>query len=136
MTISKDLFLSILSMDAYNRSYGQGITGLSDATNTGIGTARIRATSDSDPTSPEVAAGFYAVAYDDPTYGTIISYRGTDGGIAELAGVDAPLTLFGSYQQPVVGCVLARTTSRRGTFPVREITHPTPGGALAGLALP
>ncbi len=28
MTISKDLFLSILSMDAYNRGYSLGIAGL------------------------------------------------------------------------------------------------------------
>ncbi len=28
MTLSKDLFLAILSMDSYNRGYGQGIRGL------------------------------------------------------------------------------------------------------------
>ena len=28
MTISKDLFLAILSMDAYNRGYGTGLAGL------------------------------------------------------------------------------------------------------------
>jgi hypothetical protein len=32
MTISKDLFLAILSMDAYNRGYTQGVGGLSDIT--------------------------------------------------------------------------------------------------------
>lgn len=28
MSTSKELFLSILSMDAYNRGYGEGISGL------------------------------------------------------------------------------------------------------------
>ena len=31
--MNRDLFLAILSMDSYNRGYGQGITGLS---NTGL----------------------------------------------------------------------------------------------------
>ena len=30
MSISKDLFLAILSMDAYNRGYGEGISGPGD----------------------------------------------------------------------------------------------------------
>jgi hypothetical protein len=38
MTISKDLFLSILSMDAYNRGYNPGIAGL---TGNSIGNATI-----------------------------------------------------------------------------------------------
>ena len=41
MTISKDLFLSILSMDAYNRGYNSGIDDLSDAPGTQIGNATI-----------------------------------------------------------------------------------------------
>ena len=74
MTISKDLFLSILSMDAYNRGYNSGIDDLSDAPGTQIGNAAIL-----DVKIPEgsQAAGFYALSY---TLGgeTIISYRGTD----------------------------------------------------------
>lgn len=31
MTISSDLFMSILSLDAYNRGYGAGISGLGGA---------------------------------------------------------------------------------------------------------
>lgn len=85
MTISKELFLAILSMDAYNRGYGAGIAdggegdtdGLGDSHGTQIGTATVDQASDSDPLSAEFAAGFYAVAYDTP-YGTVISYRGTD----------------------------------------------------------
>ncbi|WP_292491551.1 hypothetical protein [Mesorhizobium sp.] len=38
MTISKDLFLSILSMDAYNREYNAGIAVTGDL----IGTATVR----------------------------------------------------------------------------------------------
>ena len=36
MSISKELFLSILSMDAYNRGYGQGISGLGGVGSGGI----------------------------------------------------------------------------------------------------
>jgi hypothetical protein len=63
MTISKDLFLALLSMDAYNRGYEQGIEGLE---NEGalLGNAKIIRQSDVDPGSPGVDAGFYAVAYE------------------------------------------------------------------------
>ena len=74
MTISKDLFLSLLSMDAYNRGYNSGIDDLSDEPGTQIGNAAIL-----DVKIPEgsQSAGFYALSY---TLGgeTIISYRGTD----------------------------------------------------------
>ncbi len=57
MTISRVLFLSILSMDAYNRGYNPGIAGLNG---TLIGNATIGASSNITPNSPEVAASFYA----------------------------------------------------------------------------
>ena len=76
--MTKDLFLAILSMDAYNRGYNAGITGLSDEIGTQIGNATISNRASSLPNSPEFAAGFYAVAYEDVTYGKIIAYRGTD----------------------------------------------------------
>lgn len=87
MTISKDLFLAILSMDAYNRGYDAGINdagqgdldGLGDANGTKIGTATITRASDSDPNSAEVAASFYALSY-NTQYGQVISYRGTNDG--------------------------------------------------------
>ena len=45
--MNRDLFLAILSMDSYNRGYGQGITGLS---NTGlIGNASILSQTDIRP---------------------------------------------------------------------------------------
>ena len=81
MTISKDLFLSILSKDAYNRGYNPGIAGL-DGTH--IGNATIGVSSSINPNSPEVAASFDAAAY---TIGsgvtgiaagtTVILYMGT-----------------------------------------------------------
>ena len=63
MTISKDLFLAILSMDSYNQGYGRGI----EHGKTQIGTANKTIESDteiSSEASASAAAGFYAVAYD------------------------------------------------------------------------
>lgn len=98
MTISKDLFLSILSMDAYNRGYAPGIAGLSGAPGIAIGSASIL---DVDLPTGSQPAGFYAIAYNDPTYGTIISYRGTDSFnfLSELTSVDLPISFGGSYEQ-------------------------------------
>ena len=92
MTISKDLFLSILSMDAYNRGYNPGISNLSDGPGAQIGTATVFSASSSDPASPEFATSFYALAY---TIGagveialgtTVISFRATDEIQYEIAG--------------------------------------------------
>jgi cytosine/adenosine deaminase-related metal-dependent hydrolase len=96
MPISKDLFLAILSMDAYNRGYGAGLSdgehiengvdlGLGEALGAGLGTATIskRLSDVSDTFAAEAqAAGFYAIAYkvkgvDGIADGTtVISYRG------------------------------------------------------------
>ncbi len=98
MPITKDLLLAILSMDSYNRGYGAGISGLSDAVDTQVGTAKVskRLQNVSDTFEPEAkAAGFYAISYKlDAAVGegadrlakdtTIISYRGTDN--ADLLG--------------------------------------------------
>ena len=61
--MTNDLFLAILAMDAYNRGYNPSIADLSDTVGTQIGTATISNRSSSLANSPEVAAGFYAVAY-------------------------------------------------------------------------
>ena len=61
MTISKDLFLALLSMDAYNRGYGQGIEGLGGI-GSFLGATQIIDQSDTQPGKPGVAAGFYAFA--------------------------------------------------------------------------
>jgi hypothetical protein len=96
MTIGKDLFLAILSMDSYNRGYGAGIAdnGANDPDGLGedqgiskIGGATVSlAMKDvsEDFAAEGENAGFYAVAYvvsgvegiEDGT--TVISYRGTD----------------------------------------------------------
>jgi hypothetical protein len=94
MTVSKDLFMSILSMDAYNRGYGAGIDPDGDGKGLGveghsIGFAKIDYDAD-DANGVAPAEGFYAIAYtleeavgegDDQIADgtTIISYRGTEG---------------------------------------------------------
>ncbi len=95
MEISKDLFLSILATDAYNRGFNAGISDGkgsanpdgSDADGLGrigsrVGTATVIADNNSDDAQ---ASSFYALAYDvgegvtGITAGSVvISYRGTD----------------------------------------------------------
>ena len=73
MSISTDVFMSILAMDSYNRRYGEGI----QISGTAVGTASIGAASSTLPNSPELGASFFAQSY---TWNgkTVISYRGTD----------------------------------------------------------
>jgi len=84
--MDRNLFLSILAMDSYNRGYESGIDfGIgSDEIGVKIGNASISNRSSSDPNSTAVAAGFYALSY---TFSgsqnfadgeKVISYRGTD----------------------------------------------------------
>ena len=100
MTISKDLFLAILSMDSYNRGYEAGIADGGNGDPDGLGETKDvskigNATVSLAPkdVSQEFAdsaqaAGFYAIAYEITdgagidgldTGDTVISYRGTDG---------------------------------------------------------
>jgi len=62
MSIDPTLFSAILAMDAYNRSYNAGISGLGGI-NSQIGLATIISESDVDPGTPGVNASFYALAY-------------------------------------------------------------------------
>ncbi|MEO1638742.1 MAG: hypothetical protein AAFU41_05785 [Pseudomonadota bacterium] len=99
MTISKELFLAILSMDAYNRGPEAGIAdagdndpdGLGDSTsgNVRVGTATVSHNLGSVSEAFQedaLATGFYAIAYDVAggtvegidTDTTVISYRGTN----------------------------------------------------------
>ena len=83
MTISKDLFLAILSMDSYNRGYDVGIQGLGGL-NSEIGNARIISQSDTINGSAGVSAGFYGLAYNTSSVSGFssgektVAYRGTN----------------------------------------------------------
>jgi hypothetical protein len=94
MTMNKDLFLAILSMDSYNRGYGEGIQGLlapelnpdgTPKTIIKIGNATITGDSVRILGPNAATAGFYALAYDMTGVSgfadgeRVISYRGTDG---------------------------------------------------------
>lgn len=82
--MNRDVFLSLLALDAYNRGYGQGVftkegdspTGQNEA-NRLIGTARVTNQSDVEVGTPGVDADFYAIAYNWNDE-TVISYRGTN----------------------------------------------------------
>ena len=84
MTTNKDLLLAILSMDSYNRGYGQGIKDLPDTGRLGNALIKTRESSGIDDTefADWEAAGFYAIAYDMTGvagFGAderVISYRG------------------------------------------------------------
>ncbi len=75
MTISRQLFQAILSIDSYNRGYNPGL----QLTGTRIGSAVIGRDSSiltEGDQRLDIDAGFYAISYDwDGT--TVISYRGT-----------------------------------------------------------
>ncbi|MEQ1710634.1 MAG: hypothetical protein ABL908_04445 [Hyphomicrobium sp.] len=73
MTISRDLFLSILALDSYNRGYNSGIHTLVEAPGSQIGAATLKKASGESGKD----VGFYATAY-AWNGETIISYRGTD----------------------------------------------------------
>jgi hypothetical protein len=66
MTMTKNLFLAILSMDSYNRGYGQGISGLSETGSIGNAIIKTRQSSGIDDTKFTAwqAAVFYGIAYD------------------------------------------------------------------------
>ena len=86
MTMNRDLFLAILSMDSYNRSYGVGVKGLPVSGT--IGNATIGADSSvlTGATNQrlDIKADFYAIAYNltgagiAGLTGTVIAYRGSD----------------------------------------------------------
>ena len=79
--MNREVFLSLLALDAYNRGYGQTLVLNGGDTTSGvnelnrlIGSARVAA---QDITDEAQAAGFYAIAY-DWNGETVISYRGTN----------------------------------------------------------
>jgi Lipase (class 3) len=76
MGVSNELMLALLSMDSYNRGYGEGISGLGGV-GSQLGNANFSSQSATGSSSAEVAVGFYASAY-NWNGKTVISYRGTD----------------------------------------------------------
>jgi hypothetical protein len=109
MTISKDLFLSILSMDAYNRGYNPGMAGLSQSGQIGNATIGLNSAVllDANGNRLDQPASFYGLAYNlTKSVGTpgnqiasgttIISYRGTDDLGKELFPLDLPMSFMGA----------------------------------------
>jgi hypothetical protein len=81
MTMSRDLFLAILSMDSYNRGYGRGVkfsesdtASINNEVGQKIGGASITR---QDVSQGALTAGFYALSY-NWNGETIIAYRGSD----------------------------------------------------------
>ena len=137
MTISKDLFLALLAMDAYNRGYDQGVSGLSDA----------QPLSYANPTAQNSSqaaqsVGFYAIAYDVgsgvdgiPVGTKVISYRGTDAAVDVVTGwldtfaLPVPQVMLATqFYQDVSGHVLA--DGKQGNV---VLTGHSLGGGLAGI---
>jgi hypothetical protein len=85
MTLSRDLFLSILSMDSYNRGYGVGVVLPRITAQLGNATIiRDSSTLVQNGTRQDIPADFYAIAYNVTgtgiagLSGTVIAYRGSD----------------------------------------------------------
>ncbi len=106
MTVSKDLFLAILSMDSYNRGYGAGIGETTDGLGSASdGSVKIGAATvsynleDAGLADTAQAAGFYAIAYDVDASGvdgfdndtTVISYRGMVASIGSFVTRWSPM---------------------------------------------
>jgi Protein of unknown function (DUF2974) len=116
MTISTNLFLSILSMDAYNRGYSSGLSDGNNISQQGedvdglggvssrIGMATVILQAN---TLTAQRAGFYAQAYSIGSGANtqiVISYRGTDQGfIKELLFTDIPIFLFANASVTQLG---------------------------------
>lgn len=79
MAISNKIFLSILSLDSYNRGYNEGIEGLGSE-DVSVGNATLSSQSSVLENSPELNAGFFAAVY-DWNGSRVISYRGTDSAV-------------------------------------------------------
>lgn len=93
MIDSEELFLSILSMDAYNRGYNEGISTLGGEGSL-LGGVEVIQQSDVDEGTVGFQAGFYAIAYEVTDASAIegfsigdviIAYRGTDN--ADVSGL-------------------------------------------------
>ena len=79
--MDRQVFLSLLALDAYNRGYGENVGGLEFVPNvTKLGHATIiedAITNEELDAADVIAAGFYAIAY-AWNGETVISFRGTN----------------------------------------------------------
>lgn len=148
MATSREIYLSVLALDAYNRGYNSGLT--VDGNQVG----RAQVVSD-DFTLAQRDRGFYATAYDVSNVTslggahTVVSYRGTDFSPASqlladvIYGWAAAAGNFSSYSQVPMAIdfyesVVRDRTSQSGTIyefdPAGVIaTGHSLGGGLAGI---
>jgi hypothetical protein len=134
MPISTNLMTAILSMDAYNRGYGEGILGLGGS-GSQIGNATMLNVA---LPNGSTAAGFYASAY-SWNGKTIISYRGTNADSIEAAAADIENGWitglgFASTQSAMAGAFYTAVTGLNlSTASASTIlTGHSLGGGLAG----
>ncbi len=137
MAISKDLLLAILSMDAYNRGYEPGISGLGGSGSV-IGTATMGDGSeilvDNQGNPIDQAADFYAVAYTDASHGNIIAYRGTDTFDDEVLAVDYPIAFNADFDEEEIHLAsrFYRAVAGSASPGTWTLTGHSLGGGLAG----
>ncbi|WP_100260935.1 hypothetical protein [Qipengyuania seohaensis] len=94
--MDREVFLSLLALDSYNRGYGANLGRLEEEG--GIGAATIRPFEPDEQDGWE-AAGFYGIAY-NWSGETIISYRGTNFEFdSALSFINSPLynDVFGGW---------------------------------------
>ncbi len=146
MTLSRDMFLAILSMDSYNRGYGFGVGQLPETG--GLGNATLLA-ANSQQQSGWQATGFYAIAYDMTDVENfadgerVISYRGTNydgtGDYNKYRDIWNGWTVgagFGGASQAQLSLDFYRAVAGReavqGANPNIILTGHSLGGGLAG----
>jgi Lipase (class 3) len=147
--VNRDVFLSILAMDSYNRGYGPGVKSLSvEANVTKLGNATIKTDSVIELGSNAQSAGFYAIAYNwshDGIDETVVSFRGTDfttgnsiyldvaNGWSSFTGIgtDSQFSLARQFYNSVSGQDFPNTNAVYSPSNITFTGHSL-GGALAG----
>lgn len=148
--MNRDVFLSLLALDSYNRGVDQGVIGLGGL-GSQIGTAVFDRQSVTTIGSTEINAGFYASAYswngeDVISYrGTNFSFNGPGSGLLNSPfvldffngwsiftgiGPDTQADLAGRFFTDVTGAPLNQIGS--GAIAIATVTGHSLGGALAG----
>jgi hypothetical protein len=98
-SISQELLTAILAMDSYNRGGAAGI----EVSNTQIGSATLLVRPTGISITDWNSAGFYATAY-DTSFGTVISYRGTDNPTL-FANANGPSDIIKGWVAGFVGAL-------------------------------